>query len=131
MAPPCMPGSWVCRSKSRARCQSARAAFFGSGVNWTGFAVLSDQTGKSAYVCSDITGRPGRIRWENVGIDCASSVEPRRPCGGRQDAVPLKQVGLAFLPEIHKIGVTKLQSMYLRLKVLRRPSSGAVGMSTV
>src|SRR4051812_17762362 len=35
---------------------------------------------------------------------CASSVEPRRPWGGQQDAVPHKQVGLAFLPEIHKIG---------------------------
>src|SRR3954453_11842030 len=48
-------------------------------VNWTGFAVLSAQTGNSAYVCSDITGRPGRIRWKCVGIGCASSVEPRRP----------------------------------------------------
>src|SRR3954447_21089057 len=40
------------------------------------------------------------------GHRCASSVEPRRPLREATGRSSPKQVGLAFLPEIHKIGVT-------------------------
>src|SRR4051794_36248081 len=132
-APPWQPFSLVCRSKSRARCHNLSASLFGSGVNWTVFTLLSDHTGNSAYVCSDIAGSPGRICWENFGMSCrvlgCAEASLRRATGHK---FPHKQVALAFLPKLHKIGVSKTPIvMSLRLKVLRRPSSGAVGMFMV
>ena len=57
-APPCLPGSCVPRSKSRARCQRRTAAFFGMATNRAGDVVLPDQTGNGAWITG--RGRNGR-----------------------------------------------------------------------
>src|SRR3954451_18239171 len=96
-APPWQPFSLVCRSKSRARCHNLSASLFGSGVNWTAFALLSAHTGNSAYVCSDIAGSPGRICWENFGMSCrvlGCAEAPLRRATGHK--FPRKQVGTCF-----------------------------------
>src|SRR3954447_23940025 len=124
MAPPCMPGLWVCRSNSRARCQSKTACFLGSGVNWTGFALLSPHTGNGAYEISDLPGRPGRIRWENVGMSCrvlGFAEAPLRRATGRSSP---QASGTCFFAEDTQDWGYQLQSVYLRLRVPAAPLIG-------
>src|SRR4051812_16886372 len=124
MAPPYMPGSWVCRSNSRARCQSKTACFLGIGVNWTGFAVLSDQTGKAAYVCSDIAGRPGRIYWENVGMGVRPRLSRGAHEGNDRSQFPASKWGLLFCRRYPRLGLPAPIFEYLRLGVPAAPLIG-------
>ena len=92
--------------KFPARCQSLTASFLGSGVNWTGFAVLSLQTGNGAYEISDLPGRPGRIRWKNVGMSCrvlGCAEAPLRRATGRSS--PTSKWGLLFCRRYTRLGL--------------------------